>query len=159
MMKLNCSFPWIKNTQIQYETCSSNHKVNNLVKLIDEVNLGTPDLMKEIEDFGCNEQNCVKTNWRIASWQKIHLQNRTGITYFKLTFPSAKKVSVTEESLAYTKLDLLADIGGYAGIFIGASMITIYDMILAFLMKIWMFSDIRQSIDRNEIGENPSFRN
>ena len=138
MMKLNCSFPWIKSTQLPFKTCGSNHKVNDLVNLVNEVNIGTPNLMKELDDFGCNEQNCVKTNWRIASWQKIHLQNRTGITYFKLTFPSAKKVSVTEESLAYTQLDLLADIGGYAGIFIGASMITIYDMILALLMKIWI---------------------
>ena len=140
MRKLNCSFPWIKTTLLPYEICGSNHKVNDLVNLINKVNLGTPDLMQEIEDFGCNEQNCVRTNWRISSWQKIHLQNRTGITYLKLTFPSAKKVSVTEESLAYTKLDLLADIGGYAGIFIGASMITIYDMTLALLRKIWTFS-------------------
>ena len=139
-MKLNCSFPWIKDTKFPFETCGPKQKVNDLVNLINEVNVGTPDLMKELEDFGCNEQNCVKTTWRIASWQKIHLQNRTGITYFKLTFPSAKKVSVTEESLAYTKLDLLADIGGYAGIFIGASMITIYDMIMSLLMKIWVFS-------------------
>ena len=42
-----------------------------------------------------------------------------------------------EESLAYTKLDLLADIGGYAGIFVGASMITVYDIALTCISNAW----------------------
>ena len=42
-----------------------------------------------------------------------------------------------EESLAYTRLDLLADIGGYAGIFVGASMVTIYDVGISFASNLW----------------------
>ena len=130
MMKLNCSFPWMILKTERYGKCGADHKIMDLVNLINEVNMGTKEIMKEINDFGCNEQNCQQTNWEMSSFQKIKLEFNNGRSYFKLTFPSSKKISVMEESLAYTKLDLLADIGGYAGIFVGASMITVYDIAL-----------------------------
>ena len=141
MMKLNCSFPWLKSKKDKYSKCSAEHRVNDLVNLINEVNQGTPDVMKEIKDFGCNEQNCQQTNWEMSSWQKVYLKERSaaGISFLKLTFPSSMKISVMEESLAYTKLDLLADIGGYAGIFIGASMLTLYDAALSLLLNVWIY--------------------
>ena len=139
MMKLNCSFPWFKSKNDKYQRCGSKHKVNDLVNIINEVNQGSPDIMEAIEEFGCNEQNCEQTSWEIASWQKINLKEKPGLSYLKLTFPSSKKVLVMEESLAYTKLDLLADIGGYAGIFIGASILTLYDAALSLLSNIWNY--------------------
>ena len=139
MMKLNCSFPWLKSQNDKYPKCGAKHKVNDLVNLINEVNRGTPDIIEEIGDFGCNEQNCQQTNWEISSWQNINLKEKPGLSYLKLTFPSSKKVLIMEESLAYTKLDLLADIGGYAGIFIGASILTVYDAALSLLSNIWSY--------------------
>ena len=139
MMKLNCSFPWLKSQNDKYPKCGAKHKVNDLVNLINEVNRGTPDIIEEIGDFGCNEQNCQQTNWEISSWQNINLKEKPGLSYLKLTFPSSKKVLIMEESLAYTKLDLLADIGGYAGIFIGASILTLYDAALSLLSNIWSY--------------------
>lgn len=139
MMKLNCSFPWLKSKKEKYSKCGAEHKVNDLVNLINEINLGAPDVMKEIKDFGCNEQNCQQTNWEMSSWQKVYLKERPGISFLKLTFPSSKKISVMEESFAYTKLDLLADIGGYAGIFIGASILTLYDAALSLLSNVWIY--------------------
>ena len=44
-------------------------------------------------------------------------------------------MQVTEESLAYTKVDFLGDFGGYVGMFVGASVVTIYDMIVVLLDK------------------------
>ena len=109
------------------------------------VNQVSPDLMKEIKEFGCNEQNCQQTTWEMSSFQKIILNDRPGLSFLKLTFPSSKKVLVMEESLAYTKLDLLADIGGYAGIFVGASMIALYDSTLSLLSNVWTFVKHRRN--------------
>ena len=39
------------------------------------------------------------------------------------------QVQVIQESFAYTEEDLLADFGGYTGIFVGASLMTLYDLI------------------------------
>ena len=144
MMKMNCSFPWIKSRRDNYIKCNHNHRVNDLVNLINEVNQGIPGIMKEIEDFGCNEQNCQQTSWEMSSLQKINLK-KIGFSYLKLIFPSSRKVSVMEESLAYTKLDLLADIGGYAGIFVGASMIALYDSTLSLLSKVWIYAKQRHT--------------
>ena len=44
-------------------------------------------------------------------------------------------MQVTEESLAYTKVDFLGDFGGYVGMFVGASVVTIYDLIIVLLDK------------------------
>ena len=137
MMKLNCSFPWTSFKNDKYAKCGTQQKISDLVNLINEVNMGSQEIMKEIKDFGCNEQNCEQTNWEMSSFQKIKLEINDGRSFFKLTFPSSKKISVMEESLAYTRLDLLADIGGYAGIFVGASMVTIYDIGLSFASNIW----------------------
>ena len=137
MMKLNCSFPWITYKTNDYTKCGVQHKISELVNLINEVNLGTQEIMEEINAFGCNEQNCQQTNWEMSSFQKVKLEFNNGRSYFKLTFPSSKKISVMEESLAYTKFDLLADIGGYAGIFVGASIITVYDIALTFVSNAW----------------------
>ena len=139
MMKLNCSFPWLKSQKDKYFKCSANQRVNNLVNIINKVNQGSSEMMEEIEDFGCNKQNCEQTNWEMSSWQKVYIKERPGLSFLKLTFPSSKKISVMEESLAYTKLDLLADIGGYAGIFIGASLLTLYDATLSLLSNVWIY--------------------
>ena len=139
MMKLNCSFPWLKSQKEKYFKCSAKQRVNDLVNIIDAVNQGSPDIMEEIEDFGCDKQNCEQTNWEMSSWQKVYIKERPGLSFLKLTFPSSKKISVMEESLAYTKLDLLADIGGYAGIFIGASLLTLYDATLSLLSNVWIY--------------------
>ena len=104
MMKLNCSFPWLKSQNDKYPKCGAKHKVNDLVNLINEVNRGTPDIIEEIGDFGCNEQNCQQTNWEISSWQNINLKEKPGLSYLKLTFPSSKKVLIMKESLAYSSL-------------------------------------------------------
>ena len=139
MMKLNCSFPWTSFKNDKYAKCGTQQKISDLVNLINEVNMGSQEIMKEIKDFGCNEQNCHQTTWEMSSFQKIILNDKPGLSYLKLTFPSSKKVSVMEESLAYTELDLLADIGGYAGIFVGASMIALYDSTLSLLLKVWIY--------------------
>ena len=42
---------------------------------------------------------------------------------------------VIEESLTYSKEDFLGDLGGYTGIFIGASILTFYDLTISLFEK------------------------
>ena len=50
------------------------------------------------------------------------------------------QVLVIQESLSYTKINLLADIGGYSGIFLGASIVTLYDSIVGIVKRIKSYS-------------------
>lgn len=128
MKKLNCSFPWTSSrNQSTLQTCGSKHKVKDLVELIKKVNTG--ELMDEVATFGCNVSNCKSVKWRISSSQNVEIPYK-GKVWFGLVFPSSSKVLVVEESLAYTMSNLLADFGGYAGIFVGASIINLYDSII-----------------------------
>ena len=42
---------------------------------------------------------------------------------------------VMEESLTYSNVDFLGDLGGYTGIFIGASILTFYDLTISLFEK------------------------
>ena len=87
MMELNCSFPWLHGSK-NYSKCGSKNRVMNLVNLINEVNLRTPTIIKELDEFGCLQQNCHQTNWEISSTQKIKLGFRQqGLIYFNRQLP------------------------------------------------------------------------
>lgn len=134
MKKLKCKFPWIKSGDFSsLEKCESKHKTKDLVELIKKVN--TEELNDEIVAFGCNITNCDSVKWASSSLQTVPLPNDPGRVFFSLIFPSSAKVLVIEESLAYTMKNLLADFGGFAGIFVGASIMTIYDLLLNFGSK------------------------
>ena len=47
------------------------------------------------------------------------------------------KIEVQKESLVYDYQDLLADFGGYLGLLLGVSMLSIYDYALELFIKIF----------------------
>ena len=47
------------------------------------------------------------------------------------------KIEVQKESLVYGYQDLLADFGGYLGLLLGVSMLSIYDYALELFIKIF----------------------
>ena len=57
------------------------------------------------------------------------------------------QVEVIDEHMDYTGLDLLSAFGGFLGMFIGASVLSIYDDIIELAMKmIYRFSKPKSSI-------------
>ena len=91
MKKLNCSFPWKKSLNGSLQKCGPNDKIKDLVTLVNSVNLGNSNIIKELEEFGCYKSNCEEVKWSISSWQRANtgVQNKT---FLELNFPSSSKV-------------------------------------------------------------------
>ena len=92
MMKLNCSFPWIKTRNNNMEKCGSNRYVQELVDLIKNATDKNHSVSKEIDDFGCNVPNCINTKWQETKTQKNQKgSSNTSVVY--LYFPVSSKVN------------------------------------------------------------------
>ena len=68
-----------------------------------------------------------------------------GITHIYMQF--FPKVQVIEEILAYKFPDLVADFGGYLGLLLGASIVSMYDIIFE-MVKIHIMSVFEYFIKR-----------
>ena len=116
--------------------------------------------MEELGDFGCLIPNCEETFWRYYAQDQYYDERFEGFSNVRFFFPSKEvtyfnfqtihrmirnqvlfviskiQVDVIQEVLAYTKNDLLADFGGYMGMFVGASIMSIYDVLISMMLKL-----------------------
>ena len=150
MEKMKCSFPWIKSYKGKLSKCWADRKVFELVNLISNItNFTSAELYYEMVDYGCL-QNCESTSW--IETKSISSNNRENANFSKFLafFPATVKVSnllplkliayvfkniyfkvkTMEETFIYGYGDLVADFGGYLGLLLGASLITLYDSIV-----------------------------
>ena len=52
-----------------------------------------------------------------------------------MTFPILFQAEAIEEFLDYTALDLLSAFGGFIGMFIGANVLSLFDIAIAYFLK------------------------
>ena len=72
--------------------------------------------------------------WPLKGYEYLRTSN--SMMYFLLFFFSQHlQIVVTEEVLAYTIEDLVADFGGYLGLLLGASILSMYDFITQIKLK------------------------
>ena len=87
MKKLNCTFPWIKPNDESRQKCGSQHYINDLIDLIDDVVKGN-NLSQDVKK--CLIPNCVTTEWKIIRRETFN-DNGTGLEF---AFDSGKKVCI-----------------------------------------------------------------
>ena len=86
------------------------------------------DIVKESPDLGCSIKNCETFTWDINMNYIVHdedLDNYTSI--LEIVLPKGSKVMVKRESLAYNSQNFMSDFGGYLGLLLGWSILSIYD--------------------------------
>ena len=143
--KMNCSLPWDKKPTKRI--CSNPQDLFEYRQLRLKISRGY--YTDELHDFGCalkSMKNCKETIWTAQReisvedsrvillgkilWQKILNPDEYGIVTIS---PVSTTVEETQEYYSYTKMDLLADIGGYMGLLLGASILSLFeDFILKF---------------------------
>ena len=63
-------------------------------------------------------------------------------------------MEVIKEHLAYTGANFMADLGGYTGIFIGASLMTIFDLIIQCILKTRLYiSNVKEDLRLKALEE------
>ena len=88
---------------------------------------------QDLADYGCYVFNCKFMYWE-ASNQNI-LDFLPNASYIQFSFQRGIPVTTIKQSLAYTWNNFIADFGGYLGLLLGASLLSIYDSGTAIIEK------------------------
>ncbi len=92
----------------------------------------------ELERLGCFIPNCEITSWIVAQEETevvgVGVHDNVAVLYF--TLQKSMRARVYKHFLNYQFSNFVADFGGYLGLMLGASLITIYDSAVDFLGKL-----------------------
>lgn len=159
--KMNCSTPWeAEYSKPGQKLCETKEEMNDYFELRRHLNRGT--FSEELKEMGCFKINCRQISWstkQLASMTKAHLQKIA--TYegvedniqqhiclepmlqvcFIRCIKNSRDISCTivlqadiiEEYYVYGFVNFLAEVGGYLGLFLGASFLSLTTFLIEFL--------------------------
>ena len=125
---LKCNPKWIK-TQKSFKTCSGSEKFRDFIKISKNLVINST-LSKH-----CYPNLCTEVKWNLKSSKSItnnFNENATSFTYY---IPSNTKVQFMEEILIYSWSNLLADLGGYLGLYLGGSILSLFDLVFNMILQ------------------------
>ena len=96
--------------------------------------------MREVDQLINCPEACTKYTMRVQS-EVLGLggQGPAG-TYPKLTIKFKKQITVTYDQYSYIWLNLVAEVGGYVGLFLGFSVFQMTDLVDMLLQRNWIES-------------------
>ena len=122
--KLGCNFPWkTKNSsQPDQRICDRPVDMDRYYMLY----VDTP--MEELAEFGCKRDNCKNTYWeRVWTDDIVGYDINENVSEVQLFLQANTPTSIVKQNLAYTFPNFVADFGGYLGLLLGASVLSIFD--------------------------------
>ena len=97
-------------------------------------------MKEEVRNFGCLRQNCDTFYWTSATEHDVDYKRSPGYipktSLLQYEFQRSSVSYVTRETLSYTPSNFIADVGGFLGLLLGASILSIYDAILLGFKKL-----------------------
>ena len=107
--------------------------------------------MREVDQLINCPEACTKYTMRVQS-EVLRGEGPAG-PYHKLTIKFKKQITVTYDQYSYIWLNLVAEVGGYVGLFLGFSVFQLTDLTEVLLQKNWKPSN-PLSID-SKLGLQP----
>ena len=107
--------------------CSGSAKLQEYLSLSKDLVMNT-SLSKD-----CYMPNCEEVDWKITSNKDISNEEKPNITSMRYFIPQNSKVLVLKEVKLYTWTNLFADLGGFLGLFLGDSLLSVSHLILGFI--------------------------
>ena len=95
---------------------------------------------QELTEFGCMIPNCQQDSWEVTG-RNDYDNSMWGVlntTSLVLIFQRGKCLSIVKEVLTYSGANFIADFGGYLGLLLGASLLSIYDSALSIFDRIFL---------------------
>ncbi len=121
-----CLLPWKKDSeQSDLEVCETKEDVQAITNIVtsERANL----------TGACSQSNCLEYQWTVSGGYE-GLSPTLNFTTLILTLPSGSEVEIVNESIAYGLSDFAGDFGGFAGLLVGVSILSVYDDLIAILM-------------------------
>lgn len=127
--KLNCSFPWMKSENHGTQCIS----VQDLFNLTQDILMRNQTIENELKQTSCWITNCIDKRWSSRySREKTNDNNRTIIELFLDASGSAE---IWQENRLYGLTNFIADFGGYLGLFLGFSILSMIEGMINFIAK------------------------
>ncbi len=125
MSRLDCHLPWIPTESgNQKRACSRPEDLDNY---IDVNGIRQGKLKQALKDFGCLRDNCIRNTFRVMGRDSYSgtFSNETGSLILDITPDDC--IQITRQILIYGFSNFVADFGGYLGLLLGASLLSVYD--------------------------------
>ena len=132
--KLDCILPWTttKVSNMKF-LCNGPEKLLQFRKLHAE--LTSEESKTELTQKGCMKSNCVTRKWK-KSYKSTRKDNNTIIRY---NLPSDIYTIRRQEILLADFSTFLADCGSYLGLFLGASVLSLTDLLMSYFKRGYNF--------------------
>ena len=128
MKVMNCSFPWIGNNTLP--KCQSREDMATLTKLQLEWSNGNATLEEEWEKLTCTVPNCAKKHWQSFNEIRQFYRNETDRKFHIELYFMTWDVTKISEYLLYGFTNFLSDFGGYLGLLLGYSLLSVMASLL-----------------------------
>ena len=125
--ELKCNLPWTSNRN-EYEECTTEEALKLFRNL--SMNMESEEIRAKIQKKGCFLENCKKTTWVKNPYQYGRTDKKMA---FLMHLPSNAKVLQRSEVHIATFDTFVADFGGYLGLFLGASILSLTDVVLSYI--------------------------
>ena len=131
--QVGCHLPWTKQSQINRKVCQDQQELKDFRNLSFYMMSQSPEIKDLITKKGCFKPNCRQTTW--TKNQFIERWKRENETFLLMIIPPGAKVLQRREVLLADVSTFVADIGSYLGLFLGASILTLTDLVIAFIRR------------------------
>ncbi len=124
MQRLDCHLPWITKKSSK-RTCNRPEDLDGFINAIMDLRQGA--LTSELRSYGCLKPNCITEEWYVTM-RDIYSEmtdNQTG--RYNLESTPSNCLKVTRQILIYGFSNFVADFGGYLGLLLGASLLSLFD--------------------------------
>ena len=125
--QLNCSLPW---TSTYGRKCSTALELKKYRMISDSIT--SPKMTDQIK--GCFKPNCKKTSWTKNSFDENWDSSEHNRTELVIDLPYSAKVMVKQEIKLAGVSTFIADCGSYLGLFLGASLLSLTDLIVSYII-------------------------
>ena len=128
--QLNCSLPWNK-PHSNYGVCRGGENLMNFRAVHSKMNSKQGQL--DLGEKGCLRPNCLQTRWKdtYTDWEKAD----PNCTKIRILLLSDSFTIQRKEILLADFSTFVVDCGSYLGLFLGASILSLTDSALAYILK------------------------
>ena len=130
--ELQCNLPWIlTQDQIGLRECQTEEDLKSYRNLSFEIT--SPILKQKLVNKGCFRPNCKQTTW--TKNQFTNYWDNEGSAFVAFIIPSSAKVIQRKEIRLADFSTFIADCGSYLGLFLGASVLSLIDIVIAYIKR------------------------